>query len=288
MVILIDIPMKRAYLLILSAFVIAISVAAGSGSFLLAENFYLHKGDKLNIKLFAGLQTNEDGYQGPRSNKAEFALFEGSKKIPLTASISDTAVAVNNYEMLNSGLAMLHCTQTAIQEADSYDVAQYFEQEGQTAASQNIKDMNTDMVTETRHNFLKTLVRVDKPSGGVFDQVLGDELEIILKNNPYKMNYGDDVTAVLYYKGKPLTSAPVVVYVKTTKGSIYPEKLTTDEKGQVYFKLSREGIYLVRSLYTAGGKNDELETWWASYTFAFSSANELPNTYKEFGFGNYH
>ncbi|RVU02004.1 DUF4198 domain-containing protein [Mucilaginibacter limnophilus] len=280
--------MKRVFLPILAAFIVAVSVAASSGSFLLAENFYLHKGDKLSIKLFTGLQTNEDGYQGPRSKNAEFALYEGSKKIPLTASISDTAIAVNNYEMANQGLAMLHCTQTATQEADSYDVAQYFEHEGQTTISQNIKDMNADMVTETRHNFLKTLVRVDKPSGDAYSQVLGDELEIVLKNNPYKMNYGDDVTAVLYHKGKPLVSAPVVLYVKTTRGSVYPEKLNTDEKGQVYFKLSREGIYLIRSLYTPGGKNDELETWWASYTFAFSSANDLPNTYKEFGFGNYH
>ncbi|RYY35057.1 MAG: DUF4198 domain-containing protein [Sphingobacteriaceae bacterium] len=280
--------MKRAYLYILSAFVIAFCFA-GTGDFLIAENFYLKKGDKLNMKLFSGpQQAGQELYQSPKSRQAEFALYDGSKKIPLTASLSDTAIAVNNFEMANSGLALLQCTQTATQEVDRYDLAQYLEQEGLTASGQTVKDMNTDMVTETRHSFYKTLVSVEKPSGGNYDKLLGDELEIILKSNPYKMNYGDDVTAVLYQKGKPLAGATLMVYVKTPKGSVYPEKLTTNDEGIVFFKLSREGIYLIRNLQVTVDKNDEVQSWWASYSFAFSSANDLPNSYKEFGFGRYH
>jgi len=35
-------------------------------------------------------------------------------------------------------------------------------------------------------------------------------------------------------------------------------------------------------------KNADFETWMTTYTFAFSSSNQMPNTYKEFGFGDKH
>jgi len=35
-------------------------------------------------------------------------------------------------------------------------------------------------------------------------------------------------------------------------------------------------------------KSADYEAWLATYTFAFESTNEMPNTYKQFGFGNKH
>ncbi|RYF85021.1 MAG: DUF4198 domain-containing protein, partial [Chitinophagaceae bacterium] len=165
----------------------------------------------------------------------------------------------------------------------------HLEEESLTEASKKASGGNSLNLKEKYNRYLKTLVKVDKVSGGVYDKILGDEYEIVLKNNPYKGNYGDDITAVVYFKGKPLASAQVEFYIKSPKG-IYPQRLISDQSGQIYFKLSREGIYLLRSIYTlpSASKDADFETWWTSYTFAFSSANELPNTYKEFGFGDAH
>ena len=71
---------------------------------------------------------------------------------------------------------------------------------------------------------------------------------------------------------------------------MFAQKLTADKQGQIYFKLTREGIYLLRSAHMESSKEKsaDYETWLATYTFAFNSSNEMPNTYKEFGFGNKH
>jgi len=71
---------------------------------------------------------------------------------------------------------------------------------------------------------------------------------------------------------------------------VFPQKLSTDASGLIYFKLSREGIYALSTKHTdlSPDKTADFVTWKASYTFAFSSTNELPNTYKEFGFGDKH
>lgn len=286
------ISMKRFYLLTAALFVAAIFTAATNEDFLLAENFFLHKGDKVNVRLFkAAVSSVDDDYESPEANDAKFALYEGSKKIPLATVANDTMVSIKDYAAENSGLALLQLSQVTTQEIDRETFLKHLEADGNEESIKKAKSFHTMNVREKYNRSIKTLVMVDKPSGGAFEKLVGDEFEIILKTNPYKMNYGDDVTALLYFQNKPMESAPVKLYVKTPKGTIYPENLVTDAKGQVYFKLSREGIYMLRSTRTdvpTAGKDADFETWWASYSFAFSSANELPNTYKEFGFGNKH
>lgn len=283
-------PMKRVYLFAL-LLLIGATAAATSDYFLLPESFFLHKGDKLTARLFTGIQFSDNtDYEAPEATSSKFELFEGSKKIDVAAQATDTAVAIKDYTLQSQGLTLLHLTQpAAYADIDRETYTKHLDEEVQTEASKKANSGNTLNLKEKYTRYLKTLVMVDKNSGGAHDKVLGDEYEIILKNNPYKGNYGDDITAVVLFKGEPLPSAQVSLYIKSTKG-IYPEKLVSDQQGQVYFKLSREGIYFLRALLTkpSATKDADFETWWASYSFAFSSTNELPNSYKEFGFGNLH
>ncbi|MEO6149765.1 MAG: DUF4198 domain-containing protein, partial [Mucilaginibacter sp.] len=258
---------------------------------LLAENFFLKKGDNLSVRLFTGIQPANDGDEIPVSGAGKFALYDGSKKIDVAAQATDTVIAIQDYKTLNSGLALLQLTQAPVfNEVDKDEYEQHLTDEGKTDLAKKAGKSRKVMIKEKYTRFLKTLVRVDKPAGNVYEKLLGDDYEIILKNNPYKLNYGDDITAILYFKGKPLAEEQLMLYIKTTTGNIHPQKLVTDAEGKAYFKLSREGIYLLRSAHTTvpDTKDADFETLWASYTFAFSSANELPNTYKEFGFGNAH
>ncbi|MCC8408661.1 DUF4198 domain-containing protein [Mucilaginibacter sp. UR6-1] len=284
--------MKRFYLLTAALFIAAVFTAATNEDFLLAENFFLHKGDKLSVRMFKANVTNtDDDYETPEAKDAKFALYEGSKKIPLTTVANDTVVTIKDYQVENGGLALLQLSQSATQEIDRETFLKHLEADGNEESVKKAKSFHTMNVREKYNRSIKTLVMVDKPSGNAYEKLVGDEFEIILKTNPYKMNYGDDVTAVVYFQNKPLESAPLKLYVKTPKGTIYPENLSSNAKGQVFFKLSREGIYMLRATRTdvaATGKDADFETWWTSYSFAFSSANELPNTYKEFGFGNKH
>lgn len=282
--------MKRVYLFAVFL-VIAATAAATNDYFLLPESFFLHKGDKLSARLFTGIQyTDNSEYEAPEATSSKFELYEGSKKIDVAAQATDTVVAIQDYTLQNQGLTLLHLTQAAAYaDVDRDAFTKHLDEEVQTEASKKANGGNTLNLKEKYTRYMKTLVSVDKNSGNTYDKVLGDEYEIVLKNNPYKGNYGDDITAIVYFKGKPLPQAQVSLYIKSTKG-IYPERLVTDQTGQVYFKLSREGIYFLRALLTkpSATKDADFETWWASYSFAFSSTNELPNSYKEFGFGNVH
>src|SRR5260221_8565015 len=103
--------MKRLplFILILTA---AIGLAATTHDFfLLPENFFLHKGDKLNLHLLAGdMFTKQEEITYEPAKTTKFMLYEGSKKFDLTKVAKDSAAPVINYTLFNTGQALIEMT----------------------------------------------------------------------------------------------------------------------------------------------------------------------------------
>ncbi|ASU32646.1 putative conserved protein, contains GH25 family domain [Mucilaginibacter xinganensis] len=281
---------KPLLLIILAA---AIGLATTTHDFfLLPELFFMHKGDKLNLHLLSGeafTKEAEIGYQPAKTTR--FMLHNGSKKIDLTRAAKDSAAPVLNYEILNSGQSLIEMTrgyEFSFTSRDAY--AEFLNSQGLDKMAEKVKSGNQFRVREKYTRYLKTLVSVDNHDGNAYGKVLNEDYEIILKENPYNKKYGDDMVGLLKFKGKPAPAAAVTLYVKTTTGNVYTQNLTTSTDGEVTFNLSREGVYLLRSvrIEQTKDKDADYESWWTSYTFPFSSSEDLPNTYKEFGFGNKH
>jgi uncharacterized GH25 family protein len=256
-------------------FIITGFAAYAQSYYLMPEKFYLQKGDKLNVHLITSedfTKQTEVKYQVAKTGS--FFLYEGKKKIDLepTAIATDSVAPVISYTTNEEGLVMVSMTTTP--SASEMSRAKFLR-----TLDENDPDNIADKVKNGNQLYYK-----------VFDKPLNQDYEIVLKENPYKFNYGDDVTAVVLFKGKPLVAAPVTLIVKTVDGNVFPQKLSSDATGLIYFKLSREGIYALSTSHAEQSKDKtaDFESWRATFTFAFSSSNELPNTYKEFGFGNVH
>lgn len=281
---------KPLLLLILAA---AIGLAATTHDFfLLPEFFFMHKGDKLNLHLLSGDQFVKDAevaYQPAKTTR--FMLYSGSKKIDLIKAAKDSAMPVLSYEMVSPGQSLIEMTrgyEFSFTSRDAY--AEFLNNQGLNKMAEKVKGGSQFRIKEKYTRYLKTLVSVDNQDGNAFEKILNEDFEIILKQNPYKKKYGDDMVALLKFKGKPAPAAAMELYIKTTTGNVYTQNLTTSNDGEVTFNLSREGVYLLRAvrIEPTTDKDADYESWWASFTFPFSSSEELPNTYKEFGFGNKH
>ncbi|MBB3970459.1 DUF4198 domain-containing protein [Mucilaginibacter phyllosphaerae] len=258
--------------------------------FLMPENFYLHKGDKLNLHLLSGenlVKDREVPYTKAQTTK--FMVYDGSKKDDLAAVTKNDASPLLTYAVANSGLVMVQLNSNELNDIPREDFLPYLTEQGYDDIADKLKNSNALNFTEKYNRYLKALVTVDNGGGNAYEKILNDDFEIILKRNPYKLNYGDDITAVVNFKGKPF-AGQVMLYIKTASGNVYPQKLLSDAQGKVYFTVSREGIYLLRAtkFEASKGKDADYETWVASYTFAFSNNDDAPNTYKEFGFGDKH
>ena len=283
--------MKYIYLSFLGLFFLIGSQAGAQDQVLVPENFYLHKGDVLNLHLISAnqfLKQDELGFDPAKSEK--FILHFGSKKNAYNVS-TKAGDTIAKLPLAKEGLNLIDITRKpVIDDVDRDDFLKILDDEGLTQFSEKAKNGSKDSFRERYTWSLKTLVEVEKNSGNDFDKSVDQEYEITLKDNPYKGNYGDDIIGLVTFRGKPVASATVFFYIKSLGGNVFAQKLYTDKSGQFYFKLSREGIYLLRSLHMELGKDKsaDYDSWITSFSFAFNSNNEMPNTYKEFGFGNKH
>ncbi len=284
--------MKRTPLIILTLAAFIGIAAANHDFFLLPENFFIHKGDKLNLHLLAGdqfVKQDEISYQPAKTSK--FILYEGSRKIDLAKMAKDSAAPLISIIVDYTGQALLEMTRGMdYSDASRDSYADFLSAQGLDKLAEKVKSSNQFRVKEKFTRYLKTLVSIDNHDGNAYEKELNEDYEIILKDNPYKKKYGDDMTALVKFKGKPAKGASLALYIKSIGGNVYTQNLATDAKGDVTFTMTREGIYLLRSVRVAETKDKDAdyESWWASYTFAFSSSDDVPNTYKEFGFGNVH
>ncbi|MDN3551326.1 DUF4198 domain-containing protein [Mucilaginibacter aquaedulcis] len=277
---------------LLCALLLMIGFAASSQDyFLLPENFYMKKGEKLNLHLLSGNEFQKEAeYKSQNAKISKFTLYEGSKKTDLNNLPKDTSANILNYTLENSGLALIEVVKTESIESERNKFLKNLGNEGLDKIAEDAKNSNQQYFVEKSNRYVKTLIAIDKANGKDFDKPLGEDYEIVIQQNPYKASYGDDVTAQILFKGKPLKDAVVIVYTRTISGNVFPQKLSSDGQGQVYFKLSREGIYMISSVHIEAStdKNADFESWGATFTFAFKNADSAPNTYREFGLGDKH
>ena len=284
--------MKRTPIFILMLAALAGIAATTHDYFLVPESFFLHKGDKLNLHLLTGDSFTKQGeikYQPEKTTR--FMLYEGSKRTDLMTIAKEGSAPLISYPLEIHGQALVELIlKTEYNEGSRDSYAGFLSDQGLDKLSEKVKSSNQFRVKEKYIRYLKTLVSVDDHDGSAYEKVLNENYEIVLKDNPYKKRYGDDMTAQVRYEGKPAKGANVTLLIKAVSGNVYTQKLIADAKGEVTFTMSREGIYLLRSVHIepTKDKDADYEGWWASFTFPFSSSDELLNSYKEFGFGNIH
>jgi hypothetical protein len=257
-----------------------------------SEDFFLHKKDKLKFQFFMVAETAKARlFRTVKPETGKYEVYEGAKKTTINISPNDSIWPMPEYGMQKSGLALLHFSAAAIIRLQKNDNnASYPENENVPVNLNEFNSMNTTVVRERCFRYDKILIQVDNNSPGAFHKTTGDAYEIVLKDNPYNLNISEDITAGVYFNGKPVKNRSVQLNVTTEQGNRYSEKLVTDADGQVYLHPSHEGVYVVTSVQTLASteKGVDFDTWSASYTFAFKSIDKLPNTYKEFGLGNFH
>jgi hypothetical protein len=283
--------MKR-FRLLLSITLVSIGFGAKAQNYLLLpEKFYLQKGDKLPMHIIASDDLTKQTEVAFQQDKIKSVfMYEGKKKVDLSSTVTGTDSVVS-YPINEDGLTLISMTtKPAANEMSRSKFLRTLDIDDPDNIADKVKNSNQLFFKEKYTYYMKTLVQVGEPGGKAFDKSLNEDYEIILKENPYKFNYGDDVSAQILFKGKPVSAAVVMLYIKTAGGNLFPQKLSSDNTGMIYFKLSREGVYILTTRHSAQikDKDADFESWRASYIFAFSSNNQMPNTYREFGFGNKH
>src|ERR1700742_3954244 len=97
--------MKRTGTIIFCLFLLAGVKAAAQDYILMPENFFLHKGDKLDLHLLTANQfLKQDELNYEHAKTAKFLLYAGKKPIDLDALTKDNASPILSVPVENEGL----------------------------------------------------------------------------------------------------------------------------------------------------------------------------------------
>lgn len=284
--------MKRIYLsfAVLASFILLAS--AVHDYFLLPENFYLKKGENLSLHLLEGEQfvkKTEVGFQ-PKDITRLF-LYEGKHMYDLKKFPRDSTFNTLNYPLENDGQALISMVSGVEHNNVSRDsYADFLTALGYDKLANDVKNGRKFRIREKYTRYMKTLISIENHDGDDYKKVLKEDYEIVLKDNPYKKRYGEDFVAQVFFKGQPVKNEAVSLYIRSLGGKVYNQNYVTDKKGEITITMSREGIYLLRCIHVEPSKDTDADyqSWWATYTFYFSSSDDQLNSYKDFGFGDVH
>jgi len=130
---------------------------------------------------------------------------------------------------------------------------------------------------ERYRRFLKTLIQVGQPEQGpLHRRQLGQELEILLLQNPYQLDTGSTLEVKVLFQGEPLSGRQVKAYNRDENGRVAKSSARTGTDGIARFRLDRNGFWLFRLVHLrpcdsrADATGCEFADWesdWASYSF---------------------
>jgi uncharacterized GH25 family protein len=267
-----------------------VSTVRGHDIWLHAERFTLGVGDTLVVHQLLGdelavdLLHTDDTMELPvlRDMTPRFTLLSHEGTVNLLAELPDMRTQpvvkpVLSRSMDFDGLALVAMEHATIYTEFENDVfVEYLQHEALDRKEYRRHMGSRPMQGEAYARNLKLLVRVGNSSGGeVYKQVLGQKIEILLLQNPYRLDPGDDLDIQVLFDGAPLPDQLVRAYNSDASGPVTNHRARTNLDGIARIKLDRDGVWLIRlvHLFPCSGRSEvdcddaDWESYWASYSF---------------------
>ena len=264
-------------------FLLPVHVVYPHDIWLLPEQFILSKGDVIIVHQLAGSELEVE-LELPvlRTMTPGFSLITSGGSVDLLSELPDIRTQPEVKPVLQrkvdiEGLALVTMEHAiTYTELDNDVFFEYLQHEGLDREEYREHMGSRPVQSEAYARNLKVLVQVGKTTGTeLHKQVLGQKIEILLLQNPYRLDPGDDLDVQVLFDGEPLRGQLVKAYNSDGKGPVSKHQTRTNADGIARFKLDRSGLWLIRlvHLFPCSGRSRvdcedaDWESYWSSYSF---------------------
>ena len=258
------------------------TVAHSHDIWLAPERFTFAKGDILVVRQLAGTELDTQ-YDLPlmRDLTRRFELLTPTGTIDLLAELPDVRTQPEVKPVLTrkldfEGLALLTMEQDFIHDVFTTEkFLEYLAHEDLELGEFQDRIGRKPEEDERYARVLKSLIQVGQVADAdLHERVLGLKIEILLQQNPYRLDPGDDLEVQVLFEGEPLRDKVVAAFNRDADGEVSNFKARTDENGVARFTLPRAGAWLVRLVHmlpcAERFENDCADVDWESYWTSFS------------------
>jgi uncharacterized GH25 family protein len=276
--------MLKVAVQLVSVFILwcAVPHAFAHDIWLAPEHYHPAKGDTLVVHQWAGAELDTElelallKHLTPR-----FELITPHGTINLLKSLPDEEVKpVLNRVLDFEGTALLTMEHdfflTALPNETFSEYLTHEEFEGDILTAYRAHMGQRAKQRERFSRAFKCLIQIgDTPDGDAYKHLLGQQIEIILHQNPYQLTPGDTLDVTVRFENEPLPNTLVKAFNKNGAGTIAESKARTNEAGVARFTLDKPGLWLLRLVQLrpcqerSAGECEEIdwESYWTSYTF---------------------
>ena len=254
-----------------------VNVVSSHDIWLFAEEFRVSKGDTLTVRQVFGHELNiHEELELLRRMTPRFEFITSDGSVDLLTELPDfetqpVVKPVLERKLNFEGMALITMEHAYIHHEMSFEkFKEYLEDEEFRTNKFQDQVRRKSTQTERYARTLKCLVQVgDAADGDLHKQVVGQKLEILLLQNPYLLEPGDDLEVQVLFDSKPLADQLVTAFNGDGKQLFSTSKARTNEAGIARFKLGQKGFWLLRlvHLYSCSDPDIDWESYWTSYSF---------------------
>ncbi|SEM99067.1 protein of unknown function [bacterium A37T11] len=271
--------MKFCYIFIACLLMTATTVYSQDCS-LLAKNYKLKEGDTISYQLYSGKGLKlEELHVGHADSIRNVVCINGGKKVDSIGSARFSSIQFTAEKHGQNFLAFEFTGESLEVPSDEIGALVKTKKTAAIDSATTEEAEETDefaMGTEyiaAPHFSVKALTCTEGNSGKFYEAKLNQQLEIVLSQSPYKLQYGDDLTGAVLFLGKPIAGIAVKVFVKSMGDNVYQNEYHTDDEGRFFFKLNRSGNWLIQTAYARASKAEKSDSdydyWQSSFSFGF-------------------
>ncbi len=231
-------------------------------------------GDTCVLRLLVG-----DGLQAElerplqREVTTRFEWLTAAESIDLLDQTAEDAQPVLRRKVAREGTALVVMDRDFVPTESTYErFVGFLEHEGVLDLLRDVENVAKDTPVRRRYaRNLKALINVGE--GGdrrLHDRQVGQELEILLLDDPWSVKPGAELTVQILFRGKPAEGLPIKGLVDTGDGSIAESHARTDANGVAGFPLEHRGNWLIRATVIRPSDDRaaaDWDTYYSTYSF---------------------
>ena len=248
---------------------------------LFAHEFWLNPGkfiykrtDKINIRFLAGENFEGQNWGGNNERIRSLKIYYGGVIDDLSPVVTTITGDSIEYTMTDEGtnLVAFHSTNSFI-EMEPAKFEAYLKEDGLTNAIEYRNEHNENGCNgrEFYQRCAKTLIQVGDLKDQTFKVPTFLPIDIIPLSNPYSSKDKELLRVKVFYKSSPLANALVKVWHRVRNKTVKKE-LTTDVNGEIVFKLSINGKWMISAVKMERLIDNpvcEWQSYWGSLTWGY-------------------